>query len=421
MKIISFLLLGSLAANAALFGIYLKSSAKPTVAAASAGTSVATEKAPAPASSPGSTVATDSRMSGIWAELQTDDLPTLVARLRAAGFPPYVVRAVITGRLEKQFAQRAREIMKEPADRPFWKENSMGLFDAKTLTAMRALGKEFTETAKALLGPDALESDMGKAYRQRRYGSLSADKIDQVQNIESDYSELTMQVQSATRGIMLPDDTEKLQLLEKEKRADIAKLLTPQELEEYDMRSSTTANRMRSQLALFNPTEDEFRAIFKIQQALDAQFPSNTYGPSSPEQMTARRNAEQQVQSQFQAALGAERYAAYQQATNPDYQQVNRLVARLELPASVVPDVVGVQQDIQKRASALRMDRDLTPDQRNAQLATLAQEAQTKLTASLGAQGFEAYKDNGGYWLRNLQPRPTPTTRPAPGTTTPTP
>jgi hypothetical protein len=75
---------------------------------------------------------------------------------------------------------------------------------------------------------------------------------------------------------------------------------------------------------------------------------------------------------------------------------------------------VNVQETIQKQATALRQDRTLTPDQRNAQLAALAQQAQTQLTTALGTQGYDAYKNYGGYWLQNLQPRPRPAVRKSP-------
>jgi hypothetical protein len=214
--------------------------------------------------------------------------------------------------------------------------------------------------------------------------------------------------------MMLPEDNEKLALLEKEKNADMSKLLTPQELEEYNLRSSTSASMLRSNLTTFNPTEAEFRALYKLQSALDDQYPQ-PMGMTTAEQRAPREAAEKQLQPQIQALLGPDRYADYQLATDPKYSSINRLVARLELPASTSVDVVNVQETAQKQAMALRQDRTLSPDQRNAQLAALAQQAQTQLTATLGPSGFEAYKEYGGYWLQNLQARPMPTitTRPA--------
>ncbi len=64
-------------------------------------------------------------------------------------------------------------------------------------------------------------------------------------------------------------DREKLALLNRERRADLERVLTPEELFEYDLRQGPTAMRLRSQLAAFQPTEEEYRAIFTVQHALD--------------------------------------------------------------------------------------------------------------------------------------------------------
>ena len=58
-------------------------------------------------------------------------------------------------------------------------------------------------------------------------------------------------------------------------------LLTPEEYATYLLRSSSTADNLRSSLQLFQPTEDEFRRIFALQYAFDQQF-NATGGVISP-------------------------------------------------------------------------------------------------------------------------------------------
>jgi hypothetical protein len=106
--------------------------------------------------------------------------------------------------------------------------------------------------------------------------------------------------------------------------------------------------------------------------------------------------------------LTPDRVEAYKQAIDPAYQMVNRLVARLELPATAASDVVSVQKDIFQRAGTVRSDRNLTPEVKNAQLTALAEEATGKLSAVLGARGLEAYKQYGGQWVQSLVPRQAP-------------
>jgi hypothetical protein len=262
---------------------------------------------------------------------------------------------------------------------------------------------------KELLGPDGyLGSDETVAYQKKQFGDLSRDKLDDMQNITSDYNELRQQIYQAANGVLLPEDREKLALLEKEQRADMAKLLTPEELENYDLRSSNTANSLRSMLGTFKPTEDEFRAIFRATRAAEDQYGSLT-AITNPDQM---RQLQAAALENAKAVLPPDRFADLKQAADPQYQQINRLVARLDLPSSAAIDVVATQQDVQKRAAVIRSNHDISSEQRVAQLTTLAQEATTKVSTALGGdRGLEAYKNFGGQWLINIVPRP-PATSP---------
>ena len=347
----------------------------------------------------------------VWGLLRTnDDLPTLIARLRAAGFPPSVIRSIVAAEIGERFVARRKELTAAQSVNPFWKGQIYSSYDPKVTAALRALSREQSDLVKQLLGPDTSSaSDVVHAAMAGRFGNLPPEKIDQLQSILSDYGEMRSQIYSTTNGVMLPEDRAKLALLDKEQHVDLAALLTPQELEEYNLRNSSTASQLRSQLALFNPTEDEFRAIFKIRQTLDDQFGSTM--TMTMEQRRQYTEAQTQLLPQFQAVLAPDRFAAFQQAVDPAYQQINRLVARLELPPDTSTQVVALQKDIMQRATAAQTMRDATPDQRAAQLIVLNQEATAKLTQTLGARGYEAYKANGGYWLQMLQPRPTPPSR----------
>jgi hypothetical protein len=214
-------------------------------------------------------------------------------------------------------------------------------------------------------------------------------------------------VQQLSRGVLLPEDREKLTYLAREERADLVKLLTPRELEEYDLRNSGTADRLRSQLTTFNATEKEFRTLFSILRAQDNERVS---GVAESVSLDPRRQneANAQVNDQIKAALGPERFADYQRSIDPGYRQTTQLVARLELPPATANQVWAVAQDIQPRVRTLQSDQSLSPDERNRQLAALAAETQARLTATLGARGFEAYRQYGGSWLQMLQPRAAP-------------
>lgn len=345
------------------------------------------------------------QLAKTWARLQSGDVKTLVERLRAAGFSETMIRSIVAAQVNERFSARRKALLAQQEETPYWQSLQQFGLDPKTRSAFRELNREQTEQVKALLGPDGLLGNEERlAYQRRQFGDIPADKIDQLQNIISDYSDLRQQIQSNANGVLLPEDREKLTLLEKEQRADLAGLLTPQELENYELRSSSTASQLRSQLGIFKPSEAEFVAIFRATRAAEEQFGSlsNTSGNFSQYQQIRTAALEQ-----AKAQLTPERYAALQQATDPAYSTINRLVARLDLPTTAAVQVVSVQQDTMKRANAIRSDKGLSADQRAVQLSALAQEASTTISQALGGtRGLEAYKQYGGQWLQSLQPRP---------------
>jgi hypothetical protein len=221
------------------------------------------------------TAADGAHFTSLWAALQTGDLRAMADRLRAAGFPPSLIRTLIGARVAEQFSARRKALLAQMEDKPFWKSGSAYFVDPKTMSALRDLGREQSNLLKQLLGSDeSAGNDEVSAYQRRQFGDLPNGKVQQVQSILSDYNDLRNQIYVAANGVVLPEDREKLTLLEKEQRADLQAVLTPEELENYQLRSSSTANSMRSQLALFNPTEGEFRAVFDLQQAFDDKYGS---------------------------------------------------------------------------------------------------------------------------------------------------
>src|SRR6185295_6844623 len=135
----------------------------------------------------------------------------------------------------------------------------------------------------------------------------------------------------------LPDEVAKLAEQEKQMHADLAKLLTPAELEQYDLRASDTANYVRRQLSSFGASEAEYRAVYAIYRPFVEQY-GNNYGNLTPAQEEARQSTEKGLHTLIAAALGPGRYEDFQQATNPQYQQLNALVARLQLPLAAARD-----------------------------------------------------------------------------------
>lgn len=406
------LLVGSLFANAALLFLVANRSAQwiefssdkretsattvPSPSDTDANTAPRTNAPPGPA---------DGADPQTWNQLNTGDLAAAVARLRAAGLPPALLRAMVRTLVSEQFEERRKVVVDAIKAQPWWLGNSFD-FDSKVGALRRRLNRDQEDLVNQLLGPDTDLTEEQRARQRRAYGDIAQDKIESLRRIDTDYGQMMNEVRMEAQGMMLAEDRAKLALLEREKRSDIAALLSPSEVFERDLRSSPGAADLRARLAAFDATEDEFRMLFKLQQTVDDQFgPPQTL---SVEQRTQRTQALAKLLPQVEAALGATRFAEFKETTDGNYLTTNNLVRRFELPATATREVIAIQRDINRRSEAVRGDRTLTPETRNAQLVALGQEANTRLSPILGNDALSAYKQSGGGWINNLVRPPTP-------------
>jgi hypothetical protein len=342
-----------------------------------------------------------------WAALESPDLKDLAARLNAAGFPKDVIRAIIVGLISEQFAARRKALEAGDAKNAFWKDQSR---DLKYQLAQYQLYREQDKAVRAVLGDDAYSDPLTLAYQRSQYGFLPPEKMSAIQAIQRENSEKQTELYYK-KGTMNMDD---MRAIEKDLRTSLAAVLTPAELEEYDLRNSNTGRTLRNELLAFNPSEEEYRAIFKLRQPFDEQYAYTNF--TTQEQMQRRSEAEKQLKDQVSALLGAERGAEYARTTDYSYRQTAQLVARLEMPPETTGNLWNVQKEFaEKRTELIRNASSLTPEERTKQLTQLQQEAIARITPILGTSSrVEAYKQYGGSWLANMVPQPRPATPAAP-------
>jgi hypothetical protein len=108
------------------------------------------------------------------------------------------------------------------------RENSLPLDPPQALTTAMPVAEEIPAEA-----PETPAIDPRPTLE-----NFPREKTDQLQRIASDYRELSEQVYARTDGIIPPEERQKLSVLEQEKAADLATVLTPPELEEYQLRAS---------------------------------------------------------------------------------------------------------------------------------------------------------------------------------------
>lgn len=361
-----------------------------------------TGPAPAPLAAVGATAPAPPALTAeIWPGLKTADLAALTARLRDAGFPKEMIRAMLAAQIAESFAAR-RKALEPPVEHlPFWKDPAP---NAKAEVALRQLNREQEKALRDLLGDDPHAADQIYLTQQGgRLDFLPAEKAAEILGLLRDYNDRRSDIYAAGG---YSTDREKLAGIDKAQRDAIVRSLTPPELVEYDLRNSSSARDLRSALAALNPTEAEFRAIFQLRQPFDEKFNYNN-GIPPPEEMRQRDGAEKLLNTQIKALLAPERAAEYDRATDNNFRQTSQLVARLELPAETTVSLWNTQKEFEKRRGEIFSSA--PADQRVQRLGDLQREAVAKVTPLLGtASRVEAYKLYGGSWLNNLVPRQPP-------------
>ena len=343
-----------------------------------------------------------------WEKLKTGSPAELATRLRESGFPPKVQRAILAAHLREANAARLKALDLAGAHRPFWQN---AIPDAATQAASRQIYREMTKTVRDLLGED--DDETRSIFQGRRLDGLAPAKAADVRALLREFDDRRSDVYGAG-GMIGAEQQKQIAALEQEQRAALAKILTPEELMDYELRNSQTSQTLRYSLAAFAPTEQEFRAIYALQADFDQRF-GRIYSLPSPDEQRARSDAQRQLTEQIKSVLGPVRAEDYTRAQNYDYRQLTQLAARLDFPAGTTDNLWKIQRSFEERRTEIyRTTTDAAA--RTASLTALQLEARAAVTPVVGARYVETYAQYGGRWMQSLVPtvpRPAPVPAPA--------
>ncbi|MGC4074098.1 MAG: hypothetical protein QM760_16620 [Nibricoccus sp.] len=416
MKPLSWLLRVSLVANVCLAITFLITARQSSTAShdhtsastRSSSTSVETASRPSSTLAAGTSSSASIKTTPLWTKLYTTDIEQLIARLKLSGFTYQQIRIIVYQISGKKFEAAEDELFAQQEKTPYWKtpdsKQAKEIY-AKYHTLMQERSAFYRQY---LSGPEWLAENSDAAdFARQRYGPLPLEKLQAINRIQNDYNDLAAKLSSERLARastqITKEDRQKRRLLDAELERDIQQALTPEEFAEYQFRESFTAQRLREQLELLRLTETEYKAIFALQRPIDQQFDS--WSPDK-EGQAAYKNALEKINPQLEAALGSDRYADYKQLVESPNDEVV-LMSRLDLPLATAGKITSLRNTVSEQAAVIRKDATLSPADRDARLATLAQETETKLATLLRTpRGYEAYTELKGDWLRALHSKP---------------
>ncbi len=203
-----------------------------------------------------------------WAAIESADLQRFIANLRTLRCPEQTIRDIVALRIFRAYRDRYVEsegaAMRassptRPRDRHEWRASQrqrQALRNEMTYTLESVLGQNWPVLAPTLLG-------WGPRWRDPME-LLDVEKRRQVREWDLRYDELKDELEQKGRsGQPGTDYAARLRELERQQQADLAAILSPQELREYLYRQSPAANYVRNSMPAAK-SESEFRAMVDV-------------------------------------------------------------------------------------------------------------------------------------------------------------
>lgn len=350
----------------------------------------------------GSRVTAPSRVP-VGARFETDDVRTLRDRLRAAGFPPHMVNAIVVAHVHQVGRARLDAHRYAGSDREFWLGSANS--NMEDLRTNMRIGAETSDLLRELLGPGYDQSARRRAESAHQYGSIAPDKVESLERLQNDYRDLMRSYH--TGFFQLPSGRETLEFIEGERQADLAALLTPSERFEYQLRTSNSARRLSHSLRGFDASEDEFRQLYsKLAPTTEDQL----FGGFVVLTPNAVESGNQKLLADAATVLSPERVADLEQVLRPGAGFENATATRLGLPLSAARQLFEARTEVRAKNDAERAAQE-KGDEAAAAAERLdperGQQIWTELVETFGEETLRSLRPvTGGKWLRTIIPVP---------------
>lgn len=352
-----------------------------------------------------------------WEALELGDYPQLIELLRASGCPEATVRDLVMMCVTREFHARQMTMEEQRHQNlEWWRCNEDDAARLQRNQEARQLRREMKDKMFALLGTPYDELVSGFVA----FGDSGARDVWLAPEKREAYAAMVERFQDEKENLQVaigawavtPDGDQKARLdeLEKQQRAELTSILSPTELEAYDLRHSDAARYVLEQLpqAL---SEKEFRAMVKVAQNLGA-VPPKAWSDWGVDRAAEQRDAEakkQEVLSKIQAALGtevveaqqkaAEEQAAQEAAAKKVRQQQEMMDEISDMAESVGADrsvgrmLVERLDELKKKLDAtLPQPKDLDEKQQDQLKAQILAEVETIAVETMGEKGHEFMK-----------------------------
>jgi len=331
-----------------------------------------------------------------WSQLESEDYRVYAANLRALGCPEATVRDIIIADVNELFSRRVEELV-APVKGHFWDlmadhEQFRKIVDEKeselnelTIQRKTLLDELLGKTARRGLNEELADLEAREASKEL-LDFLAPGTMSQCLELDQEFASAQQELANSQPPLAQSELQAKLKQLREKHERELEQLLSPEELAEYRLRKSGFAD-VRFKLAGFQATEDELKQLVRIHQDVPGVPPSG----------------QQQQREQMNELLGLERFAQFERAQDPKYQEFYQIAGRFEVANEAVANAFDMRKLAEEKAGAIRGDKNISREDRIAALKAIQLEANQSLQKALGAQAFAAYRARSGQWLDQLE------------------
>ena len=332
-----------------------------------------------------------------WSQVESDNYQTFIANLRDIDCPEQTIRDLIIADVNALFAKR---IATDPdvvsPEQQWWRSEPDPELTAAAEKRLRMLDTERRALLAQLLGGQWETGDLVSLPRPSHpgltldgpvLGNLPADVKQNIQDISTRANERLQTYLDAQRLAGKPTDAAEIAKLRQQTRKEFARVLAPQQLEEFLLRYSQASNNLRNemgQLKFFEASPDEFRAVFRATDALDQQI-EMLAGKDDANSVLQRNSLQQQRESAVKLALGKDRYQEFQLLHDPHFRDAVETAEKAGSPEAA-QKIYEINRATAEELASIRANTNFTAEQKTI---ALKQAELEQLKASAQAMGQE--------------------------------
>ncbi len=343
-----------------------------------------------------------------WSQLESSDYREYIGKLRSIGCPEATIKDIIITDIMRLYAARRGQFYHNGREFKFWETDEKRKLKATQLEErekqLAVIDKEIPKVLRELLGVN-YEREIDKYFvdaneDERRLSFISEDKRARVLSLREETEGMREKILARSNGKFSPADLEALQKIEEHRREILAQVLSPAEIDQLELTTSPTAERLRSELIGFEPSEDEFREIYNAMKEHDQKYAYVDL--EHPLIARARQQELQEIEDALREKMGEARYAEYQRSRNAEFHNAALFTQLYELPASTTTALFDIKAFTTATRDQILANSTLSEQERVVALVELQESAEKDLLQILGPKVLSNYTQSSGAWVSNL-------------------